>query len=86
MDLDMGTEDFTIKMGACMMDSGSKTKCRDLVNYIISRVNLLMKASGKTISLQARASCTIKYQTSSKLILTIMILTTSTTTGPSIKV
>jgi len=38
MDSDMVKENFFIKMVACMMEIGFKTKCKDMENCIINQV------------------------------------------------
>lgn len=46
MDSDMVKENFFIKMVACMMEIGFKTKCKDMENCIINQVFFFLM-SGK---------------------------------------
>lgn len=82
----MAMASFTIKMEACMMESGDRIRWREMVNCIISLANWPMMATGRMISLWAKVYYTIKYHKYSTKHSITMISTKWTSTGPNIKV
>lgn len=75
-----------IKMEACMMETGRKTRWKVSANSITNQVNLLMKVNGEMINSWAKVYSIMKFLNFSIIILTTIISMMSISFGQNIKV